>query len=86
MGWTSTADPLENVGRSLLTNFNTAEEAAAFAERQGWEYTIEHPNQRRTTRQRRYAGYGDNFSTKRKGVPDLSSLPSNRQAPAATAK
>lgn len=37
MGWTSTADPLSN--QSLA--FDTAEEAARFAKRQGWEVQIE---------------------------------------------
>lgn len=77
MGWTSSADPLENMGRSLLS-FYTKEEAIAFCKKHGWEYTVEEPNVRRTTRQKRYLSYGDNFSTKRKGLPDLAHLPSNQ--------
>ncbi|GFR42125.1 hypothetical protein Agub_g2968 [Astrephomene gubernaculifera] len=73
MGWTSTADPLENVGRAML-NFYTKEEAQRFCEKHGWAYTVEEPNQRRTTRTKRYTAYGDNFGIKRNGVPDLSTL------------
>eukprot|EP00775_Hariotina_reticulata_P005973 gene5973-6212_t len=71
IGWTSTADPLENVARASLL-FPTQEEAIAFCKKYGWEYTVEQPKQRRTTRQKRFNGYGDNFSIKRAGVPDLS--------------
>ncbi|TFJ81998.1 hypothetical protein NSK_006666 [Nannochloropsis salina CCMP1776] len=39
MGWTSTADPLSN--QQLA--FDTAEEAARFAKRQGWAVSIEPP-------------------------------------------
>uniref|UniRef100_A0A7S0VGQ2 NADH dehydrogenase [ubiquinone] iron-sulfur protein 4, mitochondrial n=1 Tax=Polytomella parva TaxID=51329 RepID=A0A7S0VGQ2_9CHLO len=77
MGWTSTADPLENVGRSTLL-FYTKEEAAAFCAKHGWEYVVDEPNPRNHIRQKRYLGYGDNYSIKRKGVPDLAHLPSNR--------
>ncbi|KAF8055760.1 NDUFS4 [Scenedesmus sp. PABB004] len=77
MGWTSTADPLENVARASL-QFYTKEEALAFCRKHGWEATVVEPQPRRNTRQKRFAGYGDNFSVKRAGVPDLSTLPSNR--------
>lgn len=60
MGWTSSADPMENVARASLFFF-TKEEAVAFCEKNGWMYTVDEPNQRRTTRQKRYAGYGDNY-------------------------
>ncbi|WIA36279.1 hypothetical protein OEZ86_007605 [Tetradesmus obliquus] len=79
MGWTSTADPLENVSRAAL-QFYTKEEAVEFARKYGWEATVEDPQQRNPIRQKRFAGYGDNFSVKRAGVPDLSTLPSNRTA------
>ncbi|KAG2454800.1 hypothetical protein HYH02_000633 [Chlamydomonas schloesseri] len=79
MGWTSTADPLENVGRSTLF-FYTKEEAMRFCEKLGWEYEVTEPNKRRTLRTKRYMQYGDNFGTKRAGIPDLSTLPSNRAA------
>jgi hypothetical protein len=36
MGWTSTADALENVGRASLL-FHTKEEAVAFCRKHGWE-------------------------------------------------
>mmetsp|Transcript_81749 Transcript_81749/g.166561 ORF Transcript_81749/g.166561 Transcript_81749/m.166561 type:complete len:203 (+) Transcript_81749:2-610(+) len=71
MGWTSTADPLENVARASLF-FDTKEAAMAFCDKHGWEYTVDMPNERRTTRQKRFNSYGDNFSTRRKGIPDLS--------------
>eukprot|EP00879_Flechtneria_rotunda_P001762 GHRR01001926.1.p1 GENE.GHRR01001926.1~~GHRR01001926.1.p1 ORF type:complete len:193 (+),score=40.86 GHRR01001926.1:202-780(+) len=77
MGWTSTADPLECVGRSSLM-FYTKEEAIAFCKKYGWEPEVIEPEVRRTTRQKRFNGYGENFSIKRAGVPDLSNLPSNR--------
>eukprot|EP00197_Chlamydomonas_leiostraca_P007128 CAMPEP_0202865094 /NCGR_PEP_ID=MMETSP1391-20130828/5238_1 /ASSEMBLY_ACC=CAM_ASM_000867 /TAXON_ID=1034604 /ORGANISM="Chlamydomonas leiostraca, Strain SAG 11-49" /LENGTH=280 /DNA_ID=CAMNT_0049544891 /DNA_START=38 /DNA_END=882 /DNA_ORIENTATION=+ len=78
MGWTSTADPLENLGRSTLQFYNK-EEAIAFAKKHGWAYSVDEPNQRRTARQKRFAAYGDNYSTRRKGLPDLTHLPSMRQ-------
>lgn len=68
MGWTSTSDPWENVNRSLLT-FQTKEAAVAFAEKKGWQVEVAEPNYRAKQRPRRYPGYGDNFSTKRKGLP-----------------
>mmetsp|Transcript_21042 Transcript_21042/g.62964 ORF Transcript_21042/g.62964 Transcript_21042/m.62964 type:complete len:204 (-) Transcript_21042:106-717(-) len=71
MGWTSTADPLENVGRAALF-FYTKEEAMAFADKHGWKFTVDEPNLPKTTRQKRFNSYGDNFSTKRKGLPDMS--------------
>ena len=41
MGWTSTSDPLENVGRSALL-FHTKEEAIAFCQKHGWEAQVRH--------------------------------------------
>lgn len=78
MGWTSTADPLECVARSALA-FYTKEEAIAFCKKHGWEYEIWELNERKIDRQKRFAGYGDNFSTKRAGLPDLSTFRSNQQ-------
>ena len=68
MGWTSTADPLENVGRAGMV-FASADAAAAFCEAQGWGYSVRHPNPATPARSKRYATYGDNFSVKRKGLP-----------------
>lgn len=68
MGWTSTADALDQVARSAL-NFGTKEDAIAFCKKHGWEYDVREPMMRRTSRTRRYAGYGDNFSVKRAGFP-----------------
>ncbi|PSC73174.1 NADH dehydrogenase [ubiquinone] iron-sulfur mitochondrial [Micractinium conductrix] len=67
MGWTSTADPLENVGRQLY--FSSKEEAVTYAEKNGWEYEIEEYHNANKARPKRYIGYGDNFSVKRKGLP-----------------
>jgi NADH dehydrogenase (ubiquinone) Fe-S protein 4 len=75
MGWTSTADPLENVGAIGAMAFYTKEEAVAFCERQGWDVSeSDAPARPRPDRPRRFSGYGDNFSTRRKGVPDLAHL------------
>lgn len=41
MGWTSTSDPLENVGRATLL-FHTKEEAIAFCHKHGWEAQVRH--------------------------------------------
>lgn len=60
MGWTSTADPLENVARASLL-FYTKEEAIAFCQKHGWDAVVEEPKPRRADRQKRFAGYGDNF-------------------------
>lgn len=67
MGWTSTSDPLENVSRQLY--FPTKEEAIAFAEKNGWDYQVQEYKTPIKTRPKRYIGYGDNFSVKRKGIP-----------------
>jgi hypothetical protein len=37
------------------------EEAVEFARKYGWEYTVEDPQQRNPIRQKRFAGYGENF-------------------------
>ncbi|KXZ55673.1 hypothetical protein GPECTOR_2g1223 [Gonium pectorale] len=75
IGWTSTADSMQQAAVAL--QFYSADEAIAFANRQGWSYEVEQPNEPRQGRSRRWATYGDNFSVKRHGLPDLSHLPSN---------
>jgi NADH dehydrogenase (ubiquinone) Fe-S protein 4 len=77
MGWTSSADPLENMARTSLVFF-TKEEALAFCTKQGWKFAVDEPNEKRFARQKRYSTYSDNFSVKRKGTPDLSTMRSNR--------
>jgi NADH dehydrogenase (ubiquinone) Fe-S protein 4 len=77
MGWTSTADPLAHVGRSAL-EFDSAEAAKAFAERQGWAYEVATPqaqlqlgssNIKGAGKRGRVKSYGDNFSVLRRGTP-----------------
>lgn len=53
MGWTSSHDPLQQV---RLT-FPSREQAMAFAERQGWPYTVSEPHARKV----RSRPYADNF-------------------------
>lgn len=67
IGWTSTADPLDNVARQLY--FPSKEDAIAFAEKQGWDYEVAEYHNPTTQRPKRFVGYGDNFSVKRKGLP-----------------
>ncbi|CAL5229783.1 g13172 [Coccomyxa viridis] len=69
IGWTSTADPLDNVGRATL-NFHTQEDAESFCRKHGWQYEVSPPKEQTETRPRRYIGYGDNFSVKRHGYPE----------------
>jgi NADH dehydrogenase (ubiquinone) Fe-S protein 4 len=76
MGWTSSADPLENVARAALA-FPTKEAAVQFCTRHGWQFAVEDPNPRRVARTKRYADYGANYSVKRKGIPDHSGFQSN---------
>jgi NADH dehydrogenase (ubiquinone) Fe-S protein 4 len=61
------------VGRSSLFFF-TKEQAIAYATKAGWEVEVIEPALRRKDRQKRFLGYGDNFTVKRKGMPDLSHL------------
>ncbi|KAK9837992.1 hypothetical protein WJX74_009181 [Apatococcus lobatus] len=68
MGWTSTADSMDSVMRSHL-QFQTKEDAIAFAKKNGWPYDVREPHYRRRERQKRFAGYGDNFSVRRGGYP-----------------
>jgi NADH dehydrogenase (ubiquinone) Fe-S protein 4 len=69
MGWTSTADPLENVGRAALA-FDTEASARAFCERHGWRYSVKQPALSLKARPKHRLQYGDNFSVKRKGIPE----------------
>lgn len=63
-GWNSTADPLENVGRSSLFFF-TKEQAVAYAQKAGWEVEVVEPQVRRKDRQKRFNSYGDNYTSER---------------------
>ena len=56
MGWTGSRDTLQQV---RLT-FPTQEQAVAFAERQGWAYSVSEPHQHRI----RPKSYADNFRTR----------------------
>ncbi|KAI7837368.1 hypothetical protein COHA_008807 [Chlorella ohadii] len=67
IGWTSTADPLENVARQLY--FPSKEDAIAFAEKNGFTYEVQEYHNPSGQRPKRFLGYGDNFSVKRKGLP-----------------
>ena len=58
MGWTSTADTLENVARASLF-FYTKEEAADFCTKHGWEYSIDLPNERKAARTKRFNAYSE---------------------------
>ena len=53
MGWTSSGDTLNQV----RLNFNTMEDAIAYAEKKGWGYTVQ-PAEERIIRPRNYV---DNF-------------------------
>lgn len=61
MGWTSTADPLENTFRSEGLAFYTKEEAVDFCKRHGWRFEVLDYNDRKVDRSPRFAAYGDNF-------------------------
>ena len=78
MGWTTTADILSHNMNSMMS-FDSAESAAAFCEKHGWEYEIVQPHKldprgastipgagKRGTKPK---SYGDNFSVARKGFP-----------------
>lgn len=53
MGWTSSGDTLNQV----CLEFETAEEAIGFADKKGWEYTLQRPRKRRIPPK----NYGQNF-------------------------
>jgi hypothetical protein len=59
MGWTSSDD----TRRQLRLNFDTKEEAIAYAEREGLPYTLEEPQTRRVSPK----AYADNFRFDRLG-------------------
>ncbi len=59
MGWVSAGDTLSELQSSL--RFSTAEEAVAFAMKQGWAYEVEVPQER----QIKPRNYLDNFRTVR---------------------
>jgi len=76
-GWTSSDVTIAQCGRPALS-FNSREQAEAFARRQGWAYEVSRPETPRPLRQRRFAGYGDNFTVRRSGIPDMSHFPASR--------
>ncbi|MEW5320057.1 MAG: hypothetical protein WDW38_011161 [Sanguina aurantia] len=81
-GWTSSHEALEQVGRPAM-HFYNQHEAIRYCEKMGLSYEVQYPPVPRANRQRRFAGYSDNFTVKRGGTPDLSTLPSNSQTAAA---
>lgn len=58
MGWTSSEDTLNQI----RLRFETAEAAVQYAEKQGWVYTLDQPQERRVTPR----NYGDNFRPRKK--------------------
>jgi NADH dehydrogenase (ubiquinone) Fe-S protein 4 len=63
--------------------FDSKEAAIAFCERQGWEYEVEEFKARDRTRPKKYQGYGDNYSTRRNGLPTGGLRSEQGAAPAA---
>ena len=59
MGWTSSGD----MNSQIRLNFDTREDAIAFAERKGIEYHVQEPKTRRVTAK----AYADNFKYGRIG-------------------
>ena len=59
--WTSTSDPLENVNRSHAMVFQTKEDAIAFCDKHGIEWSVREPNLPDKVRRGRYKQYGDNY-------------------------
>ncbi|KAG0237718.1 Histone transcription regulator 3 [Actinomortierella wolfii] len=53
MGWASSSDYMQ----ALMMKFNTKEDAIAFAEKQGWEFVVQEPNQKIFKKK----VYADNF-------------------------
>jgi NADH dehydrogenase (ubiquinone) Fe-S protein 4 len=53
MGWQSSADPMQGERMS----FKTKEDAIAFAEKQGYEYFVQEPNERKVLPK----AYANNF-------------------------
>lgn len=54
MGWVSSEDTLNQI---FMRQFDSAEEAIAHAEREGWEYSVQIPQERKV----RPRSYMDNF-------------------------
>ena len=59
MGWTGSRDTMQQV----QLQFATVDEAKAYAEKEGWQYTVEPPNKRHI----RPKAYADNFAYNRIG-------------------
>ena len=59
MGWTASRDTMQQV----QLRFETVEEARAYAEKAGWQYTVEKSHERRI----RPKAYADNFAYNRVG-------------------
>jgi hypothetical protein len=59
MGWTGSRDTMQQV----QLQFATVEEAKAYAEKEGWQYTVEPANKRHI----RPKAYADNFAYNRVG-------------------
>jgi hypothetical protein len=59
MGWTSSRDTMNQV----VLRFDTKEEAIAYAQKQGWMYTVQEPGARAI----RPKAYADNFAYNRIG-------------------
>ena len=59
MGWTGSRDTMQQV----QLQFATVDEAKAYAEKEGWQYTVEPPNKRHI----RPKAYADNFAYTRVG-------------------
>ena len=59
MGWTSSRDTMSQVRLS----FDSCEDAVAYAEKQGWLYSVEQPKERAV----RPKAYADNFAYTRVG-------------------
>uniref|UniRef100_A0A9N6ZEZ7 NADH dehydrogenase [ubiquinone] iron-sulfur protein 4, mitochondrial n=1 Tax=Alona affinis TaxID=381656 RepID=A0A9N6ZEZ7_9CRUS len=58
MGWASSGDPMSNVQLS----FTTKEDAIAFCEKHGWQYSVSEPTEKPV----RAKSYGANFSWNKK--------------------
>ena len=59
MGWTASRDTMQQV----QLQFATLDEAKAYAEKAGWQYTVETPHERKI----RPKAYADNFAYTRVG-------------------
>jgi hypothetical protein len=59
MGWTGSRDTMQQV----QLQFNTLDDAKAYAEKEGWQYTVEPPSKRHI----RPKAYADNFAYNRIG-------------------